>query len=187
VEVVFEVRNPAGSVIASGSATTGADGVARKAFTLPQDAMVGVYSAYASATYQGQSTSNSVRFSVSGGFHVSLTLSTTDPDGNPKSEFKRGEAVAAKVTVRNDGGVGIGSAHILVTFYDSNNVPISFSFDIVDLGINEERTSIKGFTLTSSAATGTYRVEVIVLTDFIANGGVYIPDGNGSIEFQVTT
>jgi outer membrane protein assembly factor BamB len=119
--------------------------------------------------------------------NVSLTLSMTDPDGKPKSEFRRGETVTVKITIRNDGEVGIGSAHILATFYDSNNVPVSFSFDIVDLGVNEERTSIKSFTLTPSAATGTYRVEVIVLTDFIANGGVYIPDGNGSIEFQVTT
>jgi hypothetical protein len=187
VDVVFEVRNPVGSVVASGSATTDADGVAGKSFTLPQDAMVGTYSAYASATYQGQSASNSVRFSVSGGSHVNLTLSTTDPDGNPKSEFRRGEAVAAKITVRNDGGARIGGAHILATFYDSNNVPVSFIFDIVDLEIGEERTSIKGFTLSPSAATGTYRVEVIVLTDFLANGGVYIPDGNGSIDFQVTT
>jgi hypothetical protein len=187
VDVVFEVRNPVGSVVASGSATTDADGVAGKSFTLPQDAMVGTYSAYASATYQGQSASNSVRFSVSGGSHVNLTLSTTDPDGNPKSEFRRGEAVAAKITVRNDGGARIGGAHILATFYDSNNVPVSFSFDILDLGVGEERTSIKGFTLSPSAAIGTYRVEVIVLTDFLANGGVYIPDGNGSSEFQVAT
>jgi uncharacterized protein YfaS (alpha-2-macroglobulin family) len=187
VEVVFEVRNPLGSVIASGSAATGADGVARKSFTLPQDAMVGVYSAYASTTYHGLSASNNVRFSVTRGFHVSLTLSTTDPDGNPKSEFRRGEAVAAKITVRNDGGARIGGAHILATFYDSNNVPVSFSFDILDLGVGEERTSIKGFTLSPSAAIGTYRVEVIVLTDFLANGGVYIPDGNGSSEFQVAT
>jgi hypothetical protein len=138
-------------------------------------------------TYANYVVAPSTPSQPTGGSHVGLTLSTTDPDGKPKSEFRRGEGVAAKITVKNDGGAGIGGAHILATFYDSNNVPVSFIFDIVDLGINEERTSIKGFTLTPSAATGTYRVEVIVLTDFLANGGVSIPDGNGSIEFQVKT
>jgi hypothetical protein len=188
VEVVFEVRNPVGGVMATGSATTDNNGVARKTFTLPGDADLGRYSAYASISYQGLTASNRTEFSViEGGFHVSLTLHSTDPEGNPKSSFRRGESPSVKLVVKSDGGSDITKAHILITFYDSNNVPVSFSFDIVDLGIGEERTSIKGFTLSPSAATGTYRVEVIVLTDFIANGGVYIPDGNGSIDFQVTT
>jgi PKD repeat protein len=188
VDVAFEVRNPRGGVIAGGSATTDNNGVARKTFTLPGDAELGKYSAYASISYQGLTASNRTEFSViEGGFHVSLTLHSTDPEGNPKSSFRRGESPSVKLVVKNDGGSDITKAHILITFYDSNNVPVSFAIDIVDLGIGEERTSIRGFTLSSSAAIGTYKAEVIVLTDFIANGGVYIPDGNGSIDFQVTT
>ena len=186
MEVVFEVRNPAGGIVAAGSASTGSDGIARKTVTLAQDAAIGDYSLYASVTYQGLSASGSILFSVRRGSHVSLTVSMTDLQGNPKSTFKPGEGATAKIVLRNDGGTDIRNAHMLVTFYDSRKVPIFFSFEIGDLGAGYERTSVKGFTLSSSATTGTYGVEVIVLTAFLADGGIYVPDGSGASNFEVT-
>jgi peptide/nickel transport system substrate-binding protein len=77
--VVFEVRNPQNTVIASGYATTSSDGGYSKQFTLPSDAQSGTYKIYVSVNYQGQAASTETAFSLprSGAVTTTLTATTT--------------------------------------------------------------------------------------------------------------
>jgi peptide/nickel transport system substrate-binding protein len=77
VVVVFEVRNPQGTVIASGYATTSSDGGYSKRFTLPSDAQSGTYKIYVSVNYQGQAASAETTFSTPRGGAVTTTPTAT--------------------------------------------------------------------------------------------------------------
>lgn len=188
VQVVFEVHAPSGGVIASGSGLTGLNGFTEFQFTLPTTCQSGSYQAFASTTYPQPATS-SVIFTVSGSTlstHVTISLATTDSNGNPESSFSRGQNVLVKVVVTNDGSTSLTNIYVLLTVYDSNNAPIFFGISINSIASGQQTQILIGTTLVSSLPTGTFNAQVIVLTNFLAHGGTYVPDGAGTISFLVT-
>jgi len=62
--VVFELRNPKNSTIASGYATTSGDGSYKKEVVLPSDAPSGTYGIHVNTNYQGQVASAKTTFST---------------------------------------------------------------------------------------------------------------------------
>jgi len=189
VAVVFEIRSPSGSVLASGSSSTDSQGYARFQFTLPSTCQTGTYTVFASTTIGTNSLTASANFSVSTTAtraHVTINLLSTDTNGNAKSQFARGETVLIKVVVNNDGTVSLSNVHILLTIFDSNNAPIFFGISITSLNSGGQQVLLLGTPLASTLPTGTFSGQVIVLTDFLASGGSYIPDGSGTVMFSVT-
>lgn len=194
--VIFEIHTPSGSVLATGSSITDPIGVARFQFALPSTCDTGTYVAYASTTIpkiggQGNITLDvhtniPVSQAQTGRTHVTITLSATDSTGNPKSAFSRGETVLVKIVVANDGNLPLDNAHILLTIYDPNNVPIFFGISVVSLNAGQQQTQLLGMPLGSTLSAGTFRGEVVVLTDFLTSGGHYVPDGSGAVTFVVT-
>jgi hypothetical protein len=194
--VVFEIHTSSGSVLATGSSITGPIGVARFQFALPSTCEIGTYVAYGSTTVskigdQGTITLDArtnilVSRGATGRAHVTITLSTTDPNGNAKSAFARGETVLVKVLVNNDGDFSLDNIHILLTIYDPNNVPIFFGISIISLSLGQQQTQFLGLPLASTLPAGTFRGEIVVLTAFLASGGHYVPDGSGAVTFVVS-
>jgi len=195
--VIFEIHTPSGSVLASGSSTTDSLGIATFRFTLPSTCETGTYVAFASSTHASivyggpdvhltTSTNFPVSGPVTGRTHVTITLSTTDSNGNPKSAFTRGETVLVKVQVNNDGTFSLDNIHILLTIYDPNNVPIFFGISIISLNQGQQQTQLLGLPLGSTLPAGSFRGEIVVLTAFLASGGHYVPDGSGAVTFVVT-
>ena len=195
--VIFEIHTPSGSVLGSGSSTTDSLGIATFRFTLPSTCETGTYVVFASTTFasivQGapdvhltSSTNIPVSNDVTARTHVTINLSTTDSNGNPKSAFTRGETVLVKITVTNDGTLSLSNVHILLTIYDPNNVPIFFGISIASLNAGQQQTQLFGTPLGSTLPAGTFRGEVVALSDFLASGGHYVPDGSGAVTFVVT-
>ncbi len=190
VTVAFEVRSPTGSVIATGSGQTDAQGTALMTFTLPSGnaCSSGTYTIFASVAGQPTGTATAT-FSVTtpGGAiaHVKLTLVISDMNGNPSSSFSRGDQVAAKFTLQNDASANLVGVHVLITFSDPSGVPSFFTFAILSVNAGQQQTNIQGFQISTSSQTGSYRIQLIVLTDFLANGGTIIPDGAGTATFLV--
>ena len=123
---------------------------------------------------------------VTGRTHVTISLSTTDSNGNPKSAFTRGETVLVKVTVTNDGTFALSNVHIMLTIYDPKNVPIFYGISIASLNAGQQQTQLLGTPLGSTLPAGTFKGEVVALSDFLASGGHYVPDGSGAVTFTVT-
>jgi virginiamycin B lyase len=131
-------------------------------------------------------TINSLISTTPSPFHVTISLSSTDTNGTLKSQFVRGETVLIRILVSNDGATSLANVHILLTIYDSNNVPIFFGISITNLNAGAQQILFLGTPLASTLPTGTFSAQVIVLTDFLASGGSYIPDGSGTVTFSVT-
>ncbi len=119
-------------------------------------------------------------------WQIIMTLDTTDSFLAHKSVFSRGNFVLITATVNNVAAEPLSNIHILLTIYDSNNVPIFFAASIMSLDVGGRTSSTMSWLLASNLSPGTFGAEVIVLTDFLASGGHFIPYGAGVVAFTVT-
>jgi len=87
--------------------------------------------------------------------------------------------------VTNDGSVPLNNAYLLISIYDSNNVPIFTGVAVTSLNVGQQSKISLGPTLPATAATGTYLVQAIALTAFLNAGGVPVPGGVGAVTFTV--
>jgi len=121
VEVTFEVQNPSGSIVYTGSVLTeyiSGGNVAAKTFSLPQDAMIGTYRVRASLTYQSISAIASTAFSVSSSPTTTSTTTIQETTQTVTSTFTT--TIATTIT-----GAG-GELKLQVT---SNSTITNLAFD----------------------------------------------------------
>lgn len=117
--------------------------------------------------------------------HAKMSLSTTDASGNQTSTFTRGQNAYVKVVVTNDGATSLNNVYVLLTIYDSNNAPVFFGTSIISLPSGQQSQTLFGWNLPANILTGTYQAQVVVLTNSLAAGGHFIPDGAGTLTFSV--
>jgi len=94
-----------------------------------------------------------------------VSVVTTDQGGNPRSDFSRGELVVVKVTLECPGGVYAPVSISFLQFVrvadpDLHMVYLGFMSSTISSG--ENRESASGYTIPSTAMTGTYKVKVMV-------------------------
>jgi hypothetical protein len=144
-----------------------------------------VASTYVTQTSSSTITSSTYPTTPVSGTHVTLQLSTTDANGKLTSSFTGGGTVLVRAVLINDGSVPLNNAYLLISIYDSNNVPIFTGVSVTSLNVGQQVRVSLGPTLPATVVTGTYLVQVIVLTSFLNAGGVPVPGGVGAVTFTV--
>lgn len=136
-------------------------------------------------TLTSTSASSSSASSQVSQLHVTIQARTTDLNGNVKTSFQRGQGFLIETSVVNDGSSSITNAKVLITVYDSVGVPV-FLFSTVTLAPGQTQTFSQGYSLGSDSAVGNYQVQIVVLTDYLSNGGTLIQGGSATLAFQVS-
>jgi hypothetical protein len=122
--------------------------------------------------------------------HLTVTdVHVIDSHGDNRSAFKQGENLSIVVTFNYLGDIPLNLPKFDLTIYDAQNTPV-YVIRSEWLG-TPWPTSLTGgqFTpmiFTSGFEPGVYRVEVTILSDWLAAGGHYISDGRAAVTFTVS-
>ncbi len=108
-------------------------------------------------------------------YKINITsLIITDQDGNPTSNFLRGDVVQFEFIIENIGGPeslplydGLISTQVL----DPSDTVVFLSYTFEDLTRGASKEFITGYRIPSTGLTGTYTVKVMVFTAFPSHGG----------------
>ena len=123
---------------------------------------------------------------------------TADQYGNPKSSFQRGQLVLVNATLEMAYGYYTNSGpdyyyyteptkYLLIVQISYGETPVFIGFSYDSLEPDKSSSTGLGYKLPDDAPTGTYTVEIFVLSNWISKGGDVIAQNSGvSFTFQVT-
>jgi len=102
-----------------------------------------------------------------------VSVQTTDMQGNPKTEFKRGEFVVVNVKIKSLLTYESQDYLLIVQVKTPDERVIALGFTSGSLAPGQEVSTGYGFKIPDDAPTGTYKVEI-----FVWNGWPAIMGGN---------
>ena len=130
---------------------------------------------------------------------------TADQYGNPKTSFQRGQLVLVNATLEMAYGYYTYSGpdyyyytpdyyyyteptkYLLIVQISYEETPVFIGFSYDSLEPDKSSSTGLGYKLPDDAPTGTYTVEIFVLSNWISKGGDVIAKNSGvSFTFQVT-
>lgn len=117
-----------------------------------------------------------------------ISLAVTIENGESyiaANTFVQGELIQLHYYIV-DNGPNIPDVHVLFTVYSPSLTPAFTGFSTVPLssGGNE---FFQVFSLSQNADIGAYQIEVVVLTDSLANAGKIVSGGTALANFQVVS
>jgi hypothetical protein len=175
--VSIEVLDPSGQTMHVASTNTNNAGHFSDVFTLPPNAMEGLYTVYVTAGFAPYKDAVAkTTFTVGGSDAPSILITSvtvTKTDDTIPSEFLAGETVVVWVTISNTGG-DLQNATIWVEIIDSNNVPISVVVVIATIHHGEQVKTGLQVVLGSDSPTGIYDVKSLVSNGEISKGGKFL-------------
>ena len=182
--VSFNVYDPNGTLLASRSNTTNADGIAVASFRLENNATFGTYLVIGSVEVAGHIAEDYLRFEV--GWIINIVgLETVDNLGDPKIEFRKGEAVFVNIFLRNIASTP-RDVTLTIVMYDEKSQPVAVTAfqTTVDSGWAELKSA---FTLSVPdwGLVGLATIYANALTDWSWNQGVpYCPENSINVTIR---
>jgi len=175
--VSIEVLDPSGKSMYVNSAKTNDAGHFSDVFTLPPNAMEGLYTVYVTASFAPyRDATAKTTFTVGGSDAASIlvtSITVTKTDDTIPSEFHAGETVVVWVTITNT-GADLENGMIWVQIVDPNNVPISVVVVIATLHHGEQVKTGLQVVLGSDSPTGIYTANTLVSNGKISEGGKFL-------------
>lgn len=96
----------------------------------------------------------------------------TDQNGNPKTNFIRGEIVRFNFCLENTGSLILSRGLVSVEVLDPLNIPVFLSYTFEDLDIGASKEFIIGYGIPLGGVIGTYTVKTMVFTNWPSQGGI---------------
>ena len=186
--ISLQVDGPTGAeIILMNNLKTNTAGMFQASFTLPSNATLGTYTAFASASKSGYANVTTHTTFVVG---VSPTPSvvirevyTTDITGNRSAVFATGQTVLVWVVVENSGATFQGV--IWLQIRDTQGTPIWIQFQISQLETGQTLKIAFGFQLTAGVPLGLYAASALVSDKLISQGGSFFASAN--IQFAIAS
>ncbi|MEM3753316.1 MAG: PKD domain-containing protein [Candidatus Micrarchaeaceae archaeon] len=118
-------------------------------------------------------TSKTITIYDSGILSVEIkNLMITDQNGNPKTNFNKGNIVQFNFTVENTGNIDLKNGLISVMILDPSNTPIFLSYTFESINPGDFEDLIIGFRIPLDEPAGLYTVKIMVFTDWPSQGGI---------------
>ncbi len=175
--VSIQVLDPSGQPMHVVSTNTDKAGHFSDVFTLPPNAMEGLYTVYVTASFAPyKDAAAKTTFTVGGSDAPSIlitSITVTRTDDTTPSEFHAGETVVVWVTISNT-GADLQNGMIWVQIVDSNKVSISVVVVIATIHHGEQVTTGLQVVLGSNSPTGIYNVNSLVSNGKISEGGKFL-------------
>jgi len=99
-------------------------------------------------------------------------VTITDQNGNPKSNFGRGEVVQFDISITNLGSSEVESFLTAVMVLDPSGTPQFICYALDGIGAGGTRRSVFGFRIPSECPAGTYTARVMIFTGWPSEGGI---------------
>ncbi|MBS7644484.1 hypothetical protein KEJ44_00360 [Candidatus Bathyarchaeota archaeon] len=180
--VSIQVDNPLGSAIHVYQIATDEQGFFNDTFTLPDDALNGVYTVFVSATYRECHGASHSTFVV-GESNVPavsiIGLNITAPDGAQLASFEPGAEVVVSIQVLNQGAT-LENGIIWLEVDDPRDVPVYIALVSTRLSQGENVTTKFHVFLEEDAVEGAYTANAYVSDDYISRGGTFLDKKQGT-------
>lgn len=119
-------------------------------------------------TGTGQTQPSDIEF---GSFYLS------DSEGNPKTEFERGEKAYFWVQVKNTGEIISRNVLVTINLFDSTSIPLGFDYIKTTINPKGSLVWVSAITIAKWASIGNTQAYASVLTDWPRNNGYpYLPE-----------
>jgi len=174
--VTFQVVDPSNNTVLVRTDDTDMDGIALVEFRIPSDEPFGWHVALATVEITGKMANDTMAFRV--GWIVELLMvETIDQDGNPKTNFAKGEHVLFSVTLENIAFV-IKNVTLTINLYDEANTIIGVAnYQILIEPGYEELNLVFNVLIPYWSFVGGATARVDALTQWPWSGGrPYCPD-----------
>lgn len=99
-------------------------------------------------------------------------LSITDQNGNPKTNFAKGDVAQFDFTFENTGSLNLKKGLVSIMILDPSNTPTFLSYTFADVDPGASREFVVGYRIPFDATAGTYTMKIMVFTDWPSKGGV---------------